>query len=110
MEQPCRQKLDFLWMSSANCLGIDFPFLKITLLSFPMSSIFSNTNNYGGSGVIYSTGWPSRYIRSYFSCNHKIQRANGYQGVLVVFMDINMYNSYYYGSDCVQLFGKFLLY
>jgi len=67
---------------------------------------FSNTNNYGTSGVIYSTGWPSRYMRSYFSCNHKIQRANGYQGVYVVFMDINMYDSYYSSDDCVQLFGS----
>jgi len=50
--------------------------------------------------VIYSTG------SSYRSCSHKIYKSYGYQGVYVVFMDINMYYYHYFSKDYVQLYGS----
>ena len=69
---------------------------------------FSNTNNYADSGEIYSTGWPSNYRQSYSSCIFKISKSAVYQGVYVVFMDVDMYNTYSY-KDGVQLFGECIL-
>ena len=69
---------------------------------------YSNTNNYATSGVIYSTGWPSNYKQSYSSCEYRISKSDGYQGVYVAFMDINLYKSYWYFIDCLRFRGKFV--
>jgi len=72
---------------------------------YTSSSSCYNTYNSAASGVIYSTGWPYNYKQSSSSCNFRISRKYGYQGVYVVFMDLNMYSNWY-SKDCVQLFAS----
>ena len=68
---------------------------------------YSNTYNYATSGVIYSTGWPSSYMKSYSSCEYRISRSYGYQGVYVAFMDIHLRRSQWDFIDCLRVRGKF---
>ena len=66
--------------------------------------LLSKSRIYEGLGAVYSSGWPSGYQSFSSSCEFKIERSYGYQGIYVYFMDINLYP---YGArrDCVQLFG-----
>jgi len=67
--------------------------------------LLSKSRIYEGLGAVYSSGWPSGYQSFSSSCEFKIERSYGYQGIYVYFMDINLYP---YGArrDCVQLFGS----
>ena len=66
---------------------------------------FSNTNNYGASGVIYSTGWPYGYRSSSLPCEYRITVPYKYYGTFFVFMDIDL-KDYGYADDSVQLYGE----
>eukprot|EP00795_Rhopilema_esculentum_P002911 gene2911-1150_t len=58
--------------------------------------ITSNTNNYLGSGLIHSSGYPRSYRSSYSDCYYKITTATGKE-TRIVFMDVHL-NYYICGS------------
>ena len=65
----------------------------------------SNTQNNGTAGLMYSTGWPTKYLPSVSNCTYVIQPPYSGLGVLISFMDIDVNPSVDHG-DCVKLFGK----